>query len=248
MRLSPVREKSEPAVKAEHPGGPRNKADATLAASRKLMLILSDAGVLEKEDLLPLTEQHPHEFLGDVLIREGVLVEDFLHGLLVRTLHIPWVVADCCTVPADVAALVPEGFCREHRVMPISRTREFLTLAVVNPLDPWVMASVGESTGLAVRPVLCSATQLSALIEATYRKPKEAESEAGREAPDEPPEEPAEPAVPNLTDVLQKVAQGIEQANEPEAKVLQRPSHGEEQDGVPDDSPANAACTPGSDP
>jgi type IV pilus assembly protein PilB len=155
------------------------------AASHQLLLLLTQAGVMEKQELLPLLEQHPDEFLGDVLVREGLLLEDYLQGLLARLLHLPCVMADGCAESAArrIATLLPESFCREHRVMAVSRTRHFLTLAAANPLDAPAMEEARAITGLEVRLVLCSARPLMKLTDAVYRAP-----DWEGDAPAEPPE------------------------------------------------------------
>jgi len=142
-------------------------------ASRRLARILADAEVLSNQELLAIQEEHPEEFLGDVLLREGILIESYLQGLLIRTLYVPWIAAECCTVPREVAELLSESFCREHVVVPISRARDFLTVACANPLAEEVIEEVGRITGLRVRTVLCSAEPLKKLIGAAYRGPEE---------------------------------------------------------------------------
>jgi hypothetical protein len=88
-----------------------------------------------------------------------------------------------------VAALLTEEFCREHHVMPLSQTREFLTLAVANPLDQSALTDVRNTTGLEVRVVLAAAGPLDALIEATHRKPPEPEETLPEELPAEEPQD-----------------------------------------------------------
>lgn len=147
---------------------PRGRETPAAASSRELMRLLEDAGVLERDEARPLIERYPDEFLGDVLVREGMLTEDYLRGLLVRALHIPWLAAQGCSVAPDVAALLPETACRERRVMPLSRAKGFVTLATTNPLDPHLAEWVHEETGLEARLVLCSVAGLDALLDAAF--------------------------------------------------------------------------------
>lgn len=149
-------------------------------ASRRLARILVDAEVLGDDELLAIQEQHPNEYLGDVLVKEGILLEGYLQGLLIRTLYVPWVAVERCEIAAELRGLLPEAFCREHRLMPVSRARDFLTVACANPLDEEALNRVREVTGLKVRAVLCAWAQLDALIRATYA-PKPVE-EAAAEA------------------------------------------------------------------
>lgn len=156
---------------------PSTGAPPARKASRRLARLLADADVLADEELLTLHQRYPDEYLGDVLVREGVLLESYLQGLLVRNLHIPWIAADCCTVSPEVRKLLPEDFCRQYRIMPVARARDFLTLLCVNPLDEPSLDKVTEMTGLTVRLALCSADHLETLFSATYDKPDEDEGD-----------------------------------------------------------------------
>jgi len=167
-------------------------ADAS-PASRRLARILSDANVLGDDELLVLQKQHPGDFLGDVLIREGILLESYLHGLLIRTLYLPWVAVDRCQVSPDTVELLAEGFCRERRIMPVSRARDFLTIACVNPLDEESIDEVRGITGMKVRVVLCSAEQQETLMKIAFARQEGAD--AGGEPGGEAAAKRAQPAV-----------------------------------------------------
>ncbi len=137
-------------------------------ASRRLARILSDANVLGDDELLVVQKQHPGEYLGDVLIREGILLESYLYGLLIRTLYLPWAAIDRCRVSPDTVSLLTEDFCRERSIMPINRARDFLTIACVNPLDEESIDEVRNITGMNVRVVLCSAEQQATLMKIAF--------------------------------------------------------------------------------
>lgn len=164
-----------------------SKAFAELAeappASRRLARILSDANVLGDDELLAVQRQHPGEYLGEVLIREGILLESYLYGLLIRTLYLPWVAVDRCRVSPDAVSLLTEDFCRERGIMPINRAREFLTIACVNPLDEESIDEVCNITGMNVRVVLCLAEQQALLMKIAFAE--QAESEENKTPEDE---------------------------------------------------------------
>ena len=138
------------------------------AASYKLLSLLTDAAILANVDLPALQGKHPDKFLGDVLVDNDLLKESEIQGLLIRALHIPWVPGDRITPSEAMTALVSEAFCREHQLMPIGRARDFLTVAVANPLDTYAIEKVQEATGLTVRMVLCSRQDLQMLVATAY--------------------------------------------------------------------------------
>ncbi len=142
-------------------------ADAT-RASRRLARLLVDSGILTEENIAEAQAEHPGEYLGDVLIREGILLQDYLNGLLIRILRIPYLPANCCNIEPGVRGLLSETFCREHRLMPVSKARDFLTVICANPLDEEALADIEEKTGLRVRRLLCTSEQMEGLIDKEY--------------------------------------------------------------------------------
>jgi hypothetical protein len=162
-------------------------------ASRRLARILSDANVLGDDELLVVQKQHPGEYLGDVLVREGILLESYLYGLLIRTLYLPWAAIDRCRVSPDTVSLLTEDFCRERRIMPINRARDFLTISCVNPLDEESIDEVRNITGMNVRVVLCSPEQQTTLMRIAFAA-KDDEPEENETPEDEDGENEAEAA------------------------------------------------------
>jgi len=142
------------------------------AASRRLARILADARALPDDEIISIQKRFPNEYLGDILVRERILLPSYLQSLLIRTLCIPFVAVDGCTVNPLVVELLPEAFCRQHHMMPVSWAMQTVTLACVNPLDEEAIAEVRYVTGLNVRLVLCSQEQLDTLLNNTFVKPE----------------------------------------------------------------------------
>jgi hypothetical protein len=148
------------------PESPVSPTPQGTPASETLARILAEEGVMAEDELRELIQKHPHDYLGDILVRGGILLERYIHSILARVLQVPCVSVDCCTVDPCLLNLVTEGFCREHRVFPVCQVRRFLTLATVNPLDTAALERAQEVTGLIVRPVLCSRRQLARTLDA----------------------------------------------------------------------------------
>ncbi len=178
------------------------------AASRRLARILSDTDTLPDDEIAAIQQKFPDEYLGDVLVREKVLLKGYLDGLLIRVLCIPWIDASGCTVPPHVVELLPERFCREHRLMPVSWVREILTIACVNPLDDETFGEMRYGTGLNIRLVLCSDEQLETLLEKTFAKP---EAEEAAESPADEDGQEADAAQPpaDVADAVAGLAQQL---------------------------------------
>jgi HD-like signal output (HDOD) protein len=71
-------------------------------------------------------------------------------------------------IASDLIQLVPKDFALKHEVFPIDRMGKLLTLGMVCPLDTKTIESLEELTGLRVKPLLCSASDLRAAINRYY--------------------------------------------------------------------------------
>lgn len=87
-------------------------------------------------------------------------------------------------IDPDLIALIPGEFAKAHQVVPVDRFRNVLTVAMLCPLDDSVLRSLEDSTGLELRPVLCSEDDVRACIRRYYENGVETDSgAAGLEAP-----------------------------------------------------------------
>lgn len=190
----------------KHPEEPRptesrwESMDAT-ASSRRLARILSDADAMSDEEILALQRKFPGQPLAEVLVREGALSQDYLRGLLLRTLRMPWIDPEVYKVGKHLLDLLPESFCRKHRLLPVGWVREFLTVACVDPLDEETLAEVHYATSLQIRLVMCSEEQIQALIDRAFATEEGAAEPAGEgeEAGAPGGEAASEPQAPSVS-------------------------------------------------
>ncbi|MBC7082189.1 MAG: Flp pilus assembly complex ATPase component TadA [Firmicutes bacterium] len=143
---------------------------APVARRRKLGEILIDAGVLTQEDLdkaLAVQKERGGR-LGSVLVSLGLIDEDIMLTALETQLGIPRVELARYIINPEVARLLPEAFVRSHKVFPIERVGDRITLAMADPLDVFAIDDVRISTGLEVDPVIASEAEIEAAIAECY--------------------------------------------------------------------------------
>ncbi len=58
---------------------------------------------------------------------------------------------------SEIIALVPRNFAVMHKVVPVERDGDVLTVACTGPLEPAVIEALGEHTGLSVKTLICPA-------------------------------------------------------------------------------------------
>lgn len=100
------------------------------------------------------------EFIGDILVQDGLIDEGSLLTFLSRNCRIPHVSILNYVVDASLISLVPPEICRKHRILPLDRLGRNLTVAMVNPLDGAAHQALRECCpDLRIKPILCSSSQ-----------------------------------------------------------------------------------------
>jgi type IV pilus assembly protein PilB len=121
--------------------------------AKKLGEILFNRGVVTEEDLQKaLAEQKQTKgFLGQVLLRRGAIKKTDLAEALEDQLGVPSVELSEMTVPADMAAYLPENMVRSYRALPFRVENKVMSVAMADPLNLTAVESMRLVTGLEVR-------------------------------------------------------------------------------------------------
>ena len=122
------------AIRGDHPMAPRHRLGETLVVHG-----LSEPADIERA--LTLQHQGQPRPLGQILLNEGMVVEDDLKIALAAMAGMP--VVDCMAVPPqdDALMLVPQTTAERARVLPLLREGSSLVVAME---DPWHRATLDE--------------------------------------------------------------------------------------------------------
>ncbi|MDQ5927239.1 MAG: hypothetical protein QG554_2183 [Pseudomonadota bacterium] len=122
------------AIHGDHPMAPRHRLGETLVVHG-----LSEPSDIERA--LTLQRQGQPRPLGQILLSEGMVVEDDLKIALAAMAGMP--VVDCLAVPPqdDAVLLVPQGTAERARVLPLLREGSTLVVAME---DPWHRPTLDE--------------------------------------------------------------------------------------------------------
>jgi type IV pilus assembly protein PilB len=145
-----------------------------LPASRRLGDLLVAEGLVSAQQLQrALAEQRTGaEKLGTVLVRLGLVGEEQLIGFLSRQYGIPSITLSQLDIAPDVLRLVPESVARRHEVVPVRRTGNTLTLAMVDPTNVFALDDAAFVTNLQVLPVIASQAAVRSAIDRCYGRPR----------------------------------------------------------------------------
>jgi type IV pilus assembly protein PilB len=141
-----------------------------MARRRRLGEILVAAGLITPEQLtegLTLQKQAAKR-IGAVLVDLGYITESDVYGALGDQLGVPYVSLSFYSVDPNVISLIGEQFARQHKVIPLFRIGNSLTLGMADPLNLGVIDQVVRSTGLEVEPSICSDHDIAQAIDHYY--------------------------------------------------------------------------------
>jgi len=158
-------------------------------------------------------------FVGQALVDLEYLEREQLVSTLIRQCRIPHINLADYDISREIAALVPREICQTHRIIPVDRLGDMLTLAMVDPLDDTALEAVGKYCDLKVKPILCSWYDLEQVFHRLFGDPSL-----------QPPPPAGLPQEPSL-----------EQDDLPASSELAVPESGDESGGGPELDPSSPA-------
>jgi len=146
--------------------------------------------------------------LGTNLIEMGYLAEEDLVEFLSRKLGFPYATPEqLMAVTPDIIKLVPKEIAEKYKVIPLSRDKKRLTLAMLDPANLSVIDAISFVTGYYIMPVIAPELRLVLALEKYYdikrdvRYIQVAGKSRGRQSESKPYESAARAATePDLVD------------------------------------------------
>jgi len=127
-------------------------------------------GLLSKEDLDKVLTNHKKKggSLIEQLLQLGYIKEADLLDLLSNYLSIPPVRILNLNIPKEIVALIPEKIARDHKVLPIGKIGNTLTLAMGDPLNVLVIDDIKKITNCEVNPIIAPFSEIKEAISVHY--------------------------------------------------------------------------------
>ncbi len=137
--------------------------------------------------------------LSRILLQQNLIPEDLLISALSESLNLPLMSIAALKVDKELGKLVPREMAEKFTIVPISKIRDQLTIAVIDPFDLIAMDNVKEVTGLAVHMILARSRDIKQVTERLYdTKKKVSLQETLQGINDERDEELIKPAAPSM--------------------------------------------------
>jgi type IV pilus assembly protein PilB len=145
---------------------PRERTPTAVRKTKALGQILIEEGLLTEDDLRRALElrSQKNQLLGKVLVEMGAVREGDLVAALAKQVGLPFVDLGETVVDAIAASLIPEQVARRYRALPIGYEGSRLLVAMADPANLFAIDDIRTITGLEIRPVVATATDIEAAI------------------------------------------------------------------------------------
>ncbi len=143
----------------------------------KLGDLLVQAGVLTRDQIEEALERQrstpDRPKLGEVILQMGLTTEESILEVLSQALHLPSLDLDSSPPTAEATRHVPLVDAQNHSIVPVrletAGHRRRLVLAMSDPTNVQVIDDLQFRTGMVVRPVITTASQVRRAIRQAYR-------------------------------------------------------------------------------
>jgi type IV pilus assembly protein PilB len=189
---------------------------STGSLKKKLGDVLVEVGILTREQLDNALEVQRTRGgkLGDILKELKFCSEDVLLAFLGRQCGVSYVsLSEYGEIPPHVISLVPESMAREHRLIPLRREDESLTVAMSDPLNVFATDDLETLTRLRVKVVVASEGEIQRAVEKYYGKAGGTHGPPpAAKAPLPRPTETAVPAAPRAVSMEDRIGAFVAEA------------------------------------
>jgi len=132
--------------------------------------VLLARGLIAEEQLAAALEEQKStgRRLGDILVTKGLISSSDLVDVLSERLGLPKITIRGLTADPEVVNIIPLPTAKRHRVVPLFKINDRLTVAMADPLDMVAIDEVRYKTGLMVNRVVATPEDIDAAIAQFY--------------------------------------------------------------------------------
>ena len=145
---------------------------------KRLGDLLCEAGIVARDTIDRALERQQETGLrlGHILVSWGDLDEEALADFLSDRYGLPSILVSPQTMSEDVVGLLPREWMEEGELVPVRRTDDSITIAMVDPGQPEIVKRIEKLLSLEVRPVVAPQSTVAETLNMLRRGEKSAES------------------------------------------------------------------------
>ena len=130
--------------------------------------VLTDLGIIRPwhvDEAFALQKTaEDHAPIGEILKGLGYITDEHIVQALSTQYSVPYLPVSRYEVTRETMQLVPTEIMQEHRLVPLHKTNNVLSVAMVNPLDRIALKKVEESTGCTITVMITSPMEIDPVI------------------------------------------------------------------------------------
>lgn len=137
---------------------------------RKFGKLLVEREIVSPAQLVEIFKQKKHQDdeLASILINKGIAESKDVYTCLAEHLNIPFIELQDYSIDATVVTLVPHELALKHKVMPVFKIENSLTITMTNPGDVQVIDILQRETGFDIEPAVSLEGQIVKAIATHY--------------------------------------------------------------------------------
>ena len=144
----------------------------------KLGEVLLKAGAIDGVQLQRALDEQKSLGLpfGATLVKLGYVTEETMRQALCLQVNVPYLDLDRMNIDPALARLVNRSYAMRHRLVPVARVAQTLTVAMDDPSDVECAEELGRSTGCSIQVVTSSLSSIQEAIARVYDPAAEPEA------------------------------------------------------------------------
>ncbi|MFQ5637025.1 MAG: GspE/PulE family protein [bacterium] len=145
---------------------------------RKFGESLLKSGVVTPEqfDEVLKYKKHHNEDVTKILVDKGFATEKETLQSLAEYLNLPFIELQDYTIDDQVLEIVPKDLIFKHKIFPVFKIENSLTVAMSNPKDVRVIDTLYRETGLDIEPAVCLCEEIENAIESHWGRTENLDS------------------------------------------------------------------------
>jgi len=138
----------------------------TLGESLLEQNLITEANLKKAEE----ESKKNNEPLRRALVRSGLISESDIIAFLEKHLNIPFVDIKNHTINPEIITIIPENLARQYSVIPLCKSGDILTVAMVDPLNVLAIDELRAISGFTIEPVIATESDIKSALSQFYFK------------------------------------------------------------------------------
>lgn len=141
-----------------------------LKLEEKLIIEIVELGYIDKNKAKEILNLRKKSSLGigKLLLKNNILTQKEFIRIVQEKLGIAYANLNIFIVDPNIVRLIPKNIALEFKLIPLLKIHNVLSVAMLDPFDMSVIKNLEESTGLTIKPLISTETEITQAISFYY--------------------------------------------------------------------------------